>query len=160
MSTSTKTNPRKFAYNFVTKNRTAALATVDTNSQPDIATIYCVVDEDLTLYFTSRVEGRKYINLLAHPVVALSLTDESNLAVMLIKGRAERVEQLDLEQQIMHRLLVDEKAKALRTLPSIQLFHNGYTNEVAIIRIVPSEITYANFLGNESNSKPIFQKII
>lgn len=150
-----------FAYAFLNENRTAALATVDTNHDPDVATIYCVADKDLTLYFTSRVEGRKFINLVAHPIVALSFARERSLESILVRGKAERINKPELEQRILGSLLSDKTSGKLRPLPPMQLFDEEYTNEVAIVKVVPFEITYAKFASHTGKGNlPIFQKII
>lgn len=156
-----KQNARKLAYKFLDANRTAALATVDVNNQPDVATVYCVINKDLTIYFTSRVEGRKYINLMRNPSVALSFAKESTLETVLVRGTAQRVDTFSLEQRVLGCLLTEKKTGELRSLPPMQLFDRGYTNEVAILKVTPAEITYAKFSDSSpGQDRPFFQKIL
>lgn len=159
---SPKAKLRKLAYDFVSNNRAAALATVGKNGIPHVVSIYCVIRKDLSLYFMTRVEGRKIVNLLHQPMIAMAFTSEGTLESIQLTGKAERVEDLKLEQEIWHELMHFRIPWADKgPVPAVQLFESGATNELAIIKVTPKEMTYANF-GPMVNGryKTFFQKII
>jgi uncharacterized pyridoxamine 5'-phosphate oxidase family protein len=153
---------KKSAYKFITNNRAAALATVSKAGVPHVVSIYCVVHEDLSIYFMTRVEGRKFTNLTYQPKVAMAFTDEKGLKTIQLTGAAERVNSLKLEQTIWHDLMRFRLPWAEQgPVPAIQLFERGATNELAIIKVMPYEMTFANFekMAN-GRYNPFFQKII
>ena len=151
------------AYQFLAANRIAALATVDKAGEPHVATVDFAVREDLNLYFITRVEARKYQNLIDHPTVAMAITDEAGLSTVQLTGQARRVNDLDLEETIQSeiRRRRSDGATWLSRAPGVQLFERGESRELAIIRVEPIEMTLANFsAGLPEQTQPLFQKII
>ena len=152
---------REQARQFIARNRAAALATVDPKGNPQVATVYCVVDETLAVYFTTRVEARKFTNLMRHPTVAMIFTNENELTTLQLSGEAERIESMELEQEVLSWLMTHRKWDPQWALPTMQLFEHGATNELAIIKVVPSEMTLSNFRKDTSEQhRPFFQKVI
>jgi general stress protein 26 len=149
------------AYEFINKHRAAALATVDDKGTPHVAPIFCLARKDLGIYFSTRVEGRKFINLVKHPTVAMTLIDKENVAAIQLTGLAERLDDLNLEQSILYDLATLRYQDPNWTMPAMKLFEKGATNEIAIIRVTPSEMTYSNFTTQITGKyKPFFQKVI
>lgn len=151
---------RALAHRFIMANRAAALATADKTGVPHVAPVYCIVDENLALYFSTRVEGSKYVNLINHPTVAMAFINEEKLTAIQLTGTAERIENIQLEQDILHKLMTLRHQDPYWPLPTMQLFERGATNELAIIKVVPTEMTYANFENTGSKPKQFFQKIL
>lgn len=152
---------RKQAYDFISDNRVGALATIRVDGIPHVVIVYCLVEEDLSIYFSTRVEGRKYENLVHQPNIAMTFYNEKNLTTIQLTGMAERVDDLKREQEVHYNLMKLRNIKINWTLPPMQLFERGATNELAIIKITPSEMTYATFKTSDSGRhKPFFQKII
>ena len=149
------------ARKFIIKHRAGALATTSLKGVPHVATIYCIVDEDLNLYFSTRVEGRKFHNLLENPTVALAFSDEVNMGTVQLTGKAERVESLELEQDILYKLITYRYGEPNWPSPPFKLFERGATNELAIIKVTPFEMTYASFETTTTGRyKPFFEKVI
>ncbi len=148
-------------YDFIRLNRAGALATIDEAGHPHVAIVYVIVHEDLSLYFSTRVEGRKFQNLLDRPVVSLTFFNEDDMESVQLTATAERVESLQLEQEILHKLIVYRYGEPNWPVPPVKMFEQGATNELAIIKITPFELTHASFATNESGRyKPFFQKIL
>lgn len=153
---------KKLTYNFMTSNRAAALATVGINGVPHVATVYCVVRDDLSVFFMTRVEGRKFQNLLHQPVVAMAFTGEGQLQAIQLTGQAQRIEDMELEHEIWYDLTrFSIQSADKRPLPAVQLFEFGATNELAIIKVTPIEMTYANFEPDDKGrNTSLFTQVI
>lgn len=148
-------------YNFIKHNKAGALATVDHDSVPHVAIVYFLARKNLDLYFTSRVEGRKFHNLIDHPLVSIAFYNDENLSTVQLTGVAKRIESLEEEQQITYELARLRRPDVNWPTPPMKLFERGATNELAIIKVSPTEMTYANF-ENQPNGryKPYFTKVI
>lgn len=152
---------RAFAFDFITENRAAALATVDGSSLPHVAYVYCAPDKSLNVYFSTRAFGQKFENLLNRPNVAMAFSNEESLTTIQLQGVAERVDDVEQEQSIMHELLVLRYNDPNWPLPPMQLFEKGFTNEVAVIKITPSRMTLADFSDPDKRDEGnFFQTII
>lgn len=156
-----KTSLRRQAYDFITQHPLAALATVDGSHEPDLAMVYCLIRADLTLYFSTRVEGRKYINLSRRPLYAMAFYDEETLTTVQLRGTASRIEDIALEQDILSDLTKLRFGRRHGLVPTIQLFESGASSELAVVQIIPTEMTLAIF-DNERGTKyaAFFQKVI
>lgn len=156
-----RTERRQFAQKFINSNRAGALATVGSGGRPHVAIVFCVAYPDLSVYFSTRVEGRKFINLLLTSYVAMSFHDENNLRMMQLTGTAKRVEDLKMEQAILYELMKLRYHDPDRPIPPLQLFERGAASEIAVMKITPAEMTYANFrTPRTGHYTPVFQKII
>ena len=159
---STEGNDHKqVAYDFISTNRLAALATTDNKGVPHVAPVYCVVDIELNIYFSTRIEGRKFVNLEECPIVAMTFIDEKNIATIQLTGSSERIQDMEIEQSVMRDLARLRYQDPNWPVPTLRLFDKGYTNELAIIKVIPAEMTFANFATSKTGKcKPFFQKII
>ena len=161
MSNISAHNLKRLAYKFMLNNRAAALATVSKKGQPHVAIVYCVAHTDLSLYFSSRVEGRKYLNLIANPTVAMTFMNEADMRTIQLIGTAKRVDDIKGEQAVLHELLTYRGRAASLPLPPLELFERGDTNEVAIVKVTPLKMTFANFKkAKTGHYKPFFKKVI
>ena len=152
---------RKMAKDFIERNRMGSLATSDKQGNPHVATIYCIVNKDLTLYFSTRVESRKYHNLTNRPTVAMTFNNEKDMTTLQLTGVAGRIETLSIEQEILRELILIRYGEPNWPVPPVKLFEHGVTNELAIIKVVPHEMTFANFeTTDKGRYKTFFQKII
>ena len=149
------------AYQFILRNRAAAFATVDGTGTPHVATVYCTVHEDLTLYFSTRVEARKFHNLTCNPTAAMTFYNEQQMTTIQMTGRAERVENLEVEAEILRDLLIFRLEDPSLPLPPVRLFEAGATNELAIIKVSPLEMTIADFKVTKTGRyHPFFHKVL
>lgn len=152
---------KKQSYDFMLKNRAAALATADNKGIPHVVIVYCIVKEDFSLYFSTRVESRKYTNLIDNPVASMAFYDEKSLDTIQLTGSVERINDLKKEQDILYQLLTLRYREPNWPVPPVKLFERGATNELAIMKLTPTEMTYANFETTEDGRyKPFFQKVI
>lgn len=151
------------AYEFLLENRAAALATVDAKGVPHVVTVYSIPHKDLTLYFTTKAEGRKFNNLTKNPTVAMAIThdDGPNLATIQLTGIAERVEDLKEEQAILLDLWRMRYDEASWPPPPMRLYERGAADELAVMRVTPTEMTFADFKTTATKRyRPFFEEII
>jgi general stress protein 26 len=154
-------NHKRHTFKFIENHRTASLATSDELGIPHIAFVYTIVKPNLSIYFSTRVEGRKYINLVENSIVSMGFGDEEKMSSVQLMGMAERVDDLKAEQDIFQELYVHRIGKENWEIPPARLFARGATNEIAIIKVTPTELTFADFATNVSGRyKPFFTKVI
>lgn len=152
---------RTKAYKFMIEHRAAALATAGKNNVPHVAIVYCMVYEDLSIYISSRVEGRKYQNLVNNPTIGMTFYSEADMQTIQLTGTAERVGKIECEQEILYELIKLRYKEPNWIVPPLRLFERGATNELAIIKITPNEMTFADFkITKNGRYRPVFQEII
>jgi uncharacterized pyridoxamine 5'-phosphate oxidase family protein len=152
---------KKLAYKFLNSHRLAALATVDEQGNSHVAPLFCTVRKTFDIYFSTRVEGRKFNNLMRSPNVSMSFTDEADVSTIQLSGLAERVDNLELEQEILYDLARLKYQDPNWPMPALKLFEKGATSELAIIKVTPTEMTYASFATSKPGKyKPFFKKVL
>lgn len=152
---------RQQVFNFITKNRTASLATVSEDGIPHVVILYCLVKPDLSIYFMTRVEGRKFGNIMKRPTVSMAFYNEHDLTTVQLTGKAVRIKDLREEQEILYNLVRLAHQGQDVSPPPIKLFERGATNELAIVKVAPQELTYATFKPlPHGRYQPLFQKLI
>lgn len=152
---------REDVYQFLCSFKMAALATVDAHGRPHVATVYCVADKELNIFFTSSTKGRKFENMMVRPEVAMVITDEDSLSTVQLSGRAESREGTEIEADILKqlwRLRFDEPAWPV---PPIKMFEQRFSNEMTVIQVTPSEMTFAKFSPTQTGTyTSYFHKVI
>lgn len=160
-SIQTKKELRATALDFILQNRAAALATVDTAGLPDVATVYCLAEADMSIYFVTRIESRKYANICTEPVVAMTFMNEKLMVSLQLRGRAVRVEALAEEQRILYELTLARHQDENWPSPPLKMLEHGLTGELAIMRVSPTEMTLATFETQPSGKyNPFFKHVI
>jgi general stress protein 26 len=124
---------------FLKSKPVAVISTVSETQQPESATIYYAVDDDLTFYFTTKSFTRKYKNLEHNQEVSLVVGAENIPVTAQIQGRAERIQD-DIE--------IDKRLTQLREVftknnfvgPLFELV--GEKNELFLFKITPTWIRW------------------
>ncbi|MFI5270432.1 MAG: pyridoxamine 5'-phosphate oxidase family protein [Candidatus Saccharimonadales bacterium] len=154
---------QKRAYQFMLDNRTAALASSGKKGIPHVATIYFLPKKDMTLYFTTRAEGRKFTNMLNNPIVSMAINsdDSGGMVTIQLTGKVERIEDLKEEQDITLELWSLRYDEASWPPPPLRLYERGHADSLAVMKVTPTEMTMANFEVSDDNRYiPFFQKIV
>jgi len=133
------------AKEFIENNRAGSLATADKKGEPHVAVVFCFAEDDLAIYFTCRVESRKFKNILVRPEVALTFYDEANLITLQLSGTAVRVENIEEEQKILQKLFTLRLNERNWPTPVVKMYESGATNEIAVLKVTPTEMTLSNF---------------
>jgi len=79
--------------NFLQRHRTASLATVAANGEPQVATVNYVLDDDFNFFFVARKQSRKFANLERDKKVGILVGDDPQIpAIVEMQGEAEMVQ--------------------------------------------------------------------
>ena len=152
---------RNRAFEFIANHRAGALATADKKGNPHVVVVYFGVDKDLSLYFSTRVESRKYKNIIDRPTVAMAFSDRENIKTMQVTGKAKRVDDLAQEQKVLQDLMQYRYGEPNWPAPPMKLYEHGATDELAVIKVIPSEMTFADFAtAKAADDVTFFHKII
>lgn len=74
---------------FLENHNLMSLATVDAEGNPQVSDVYFITDDDMNLYFCSRDELRKTLNISAKPHVAIVITSEDHQTTVQIHGTCQ-----------------------------------------------------------------------
>jgi nitroimidazol reductase NimA-like FMN-containing flavoprotein (pyridoxamine 5'-phosphate oxidase superfamily) len=152
---------RTEARSFIYANRAGSLATVDKKGTPHVAVVYCLAEPDLSIYFITRVESRKYENLKKNSTVSMSFSNEDLMVTVQLTGKAETIDDLKESQDIMYKLMSMRFKEHNPSNPPLQLFERGAASELAVVKVTPSEMIYANFKQLASGRyKPFFSTVL
>ena len=160
-NTSTQQSIKLKAYKYIASKRMATLATVGANYKPDAALVHIVIHKDFSIYFTGRLNSRKITNLTLNPKVAMSITDEANLSTIQLCGFALIIKDLEKEQSIIQELWQLRFRDSVWPIPTVKLLNDGLANRIAIVKVTPTEMIYADFIPQMNGKfKSNFQTII
>ena len=158
---STKPNIQSTAHKFLSAHRAATLATVNAKKKPDAATVFYIVDKDLTIYFMTRIESRKFHNLKKQSIVSMVITDEETMETIQLTGAAERIENLKEEGGALTKLWTADYKNPTWPGPAVKLFESGHSVQLAVVKVVPHEMTYAIFEKQDKGKYgSFFEKVI
>ncbi len=77
------------AKKFLQSNFLAEIATVTPGGEPQVATIFYVMDDDFNFYFVTRRSSRKYANLANNNKVGMVVTSEKGPETVQIQGEVD-----------------------------------------------------------------------
>jgi len=124
---------------FLKNKQVAVISTVSETNQPESATIFYAVDDDLTFYFTTKSFTRKYKNLEHNHEVSLVIGTENVPVTVQIQGRAEQIQD-DIEASQRLTQLRDVFTKNEFVGPLFEMV--GEKNELILYKITPTWIRW------------------
>lgn len=161
MATGGRTQLRKMAREFITMHRTGVMATTDNEGKPHVAIVYCIAGEDLSIYFTTRADGRKFDNLMSNPALAMMFSSHGSLQQLQLSGKVERLAGEEEGLDWLHELMKLRFEDQTMPRPRVDILKPGVRKEYAIFRVIPTEMTYADFETSVvGRYKPDFKTII
>lgn len=104
-----KEEARKACLQFLKDNEFGVVATITRNGLPQAATITYIVDDDFTIYFSTRRDTRKYENLEFHSVIAMVVGAGPISTSVQLEGNAKRLEGKE-QEEAMKRFLVGRES--------------------------------------------------
>lgn len=127
---------------FLTTNRIGTLATVDSFNQPHAATMYFVIDPDLTVYFITKEETTKCQNLQQNPKAALAVHEANGQVTVQLSGTVTLVEDLSRIDEIYRRVLAIVDATSESTVPPFSKISAG---RYRCFRLKPNRVRLAEY---------------
>ncbi|MBI2064736.1 MAG: pyridoxamine 5'-phosphate oxidase family protein [Candidatus Yanofskybacteria bacterium] len=82
----------KFSLDFLRKQKIAFVSTVSAQGDPQVAMIYCAVDDDFTFNFITTSGSRKFQNIKNNPHVAIAVGSPEDLITIQCGGHAVLVD--------------------------------------------------------------------
>lgn len=91
----------------------------------------------------------------------MAVTDEETMATLQFTGSATVIEELQDEQDLMEELWELRFNDKIWPIPTIKLMESGDMKNLMVIKITPTEMSYANFEGTPTGKyHSFFEKII
>ncbi len=147
---------RSDALAFLTRNRTAVLATAGHDNIPHASAIHYSGDEDFNIYFLTLPSSRKFAALMAHPQVALTVMREDVPQTLQIEGMAQDIT-LSLEMK-------EKKAAVMEALQANPFFFPPITKldaeTPAVIWVKPTWIRWADYAFAQYGTDRVFKQIL
>src|SRR5689334_17337073 len=88
-------------YTFLKEDYLGILASVNKDGMPHVTPLYCLVDENLNLYFTTNTSGAKYCNITERPNVAMTFVNNDDMSCVQLRGQAMLIENTKVENRIL-----------------------------------------------------------
>jgi general stress protein 26 len=144
---------KKYALEFLRKNETTALSTVDLNNKPHVATVYYIVEDDFTFYIISSADSKKVQNI----------GDNSNVALVVGFGPSPVTIQTGGTAEILsnYEYLEIMKKIGYENIHKWPVFFIG-KGEFVVVKIKPEWMVFLNLdkEGDPERYYKSFHKII
>lgn len=88
------------AIEFLHSKKLAVVSTLTEDNEPQGATVFYVVDDNLDFYFVTRKQTRKFKNIQNNPKVGIVVGAELAPATIQIQGKAELLENSEVEKVV------------------------------------------------------------
>lgn len=134
------------------KGNLASISTISPDSKPHSASVYFTMDKDLNIYFSTRMNSRKYKNLLNNPSIAFLISSLHPQVTLQLEGTASLVTNSDEQRMFFSEIL--NIATVQHDVPPIAQM---MTSEIAIMKITPAWARLGNFGGWKN--KDVFHEI-
>jgi len=146
---------KKRAMEFLKKNSTMVVATVNVFGEPQASVVYFYPDSEFNLYFMTSVGSKKYENIISSGKAAFVVG--SGPDVITIQGGGN-VQQLDEKEAEVFNNLIEKAVKPNDQWPLLTLSKKGF----ATFKITPSWMVMLNLHKGDfkEEMKEGFQKII
>ncbi len=142
---------------FLQEHTLATLATVDPSSVPHAASIYYVVDADLSIYIVTREETQKYQNIKQNSDVSMVVTDEETAETIQLVGGAQKVTDEHAISGILEKLWKITLEKHHWPAPVVKMNKGG----LVVLKITPRELKFGDFKPvHLEDGTDYFEKVI
>lgn len=136
---------QSMATKFMRLNRAAMLSVVTEDGKPHASIVYCLAGDDLSIYFTTRAEGKKFECLVTNPEVCMLFSGHNTLQQLQLSGKAKRITDIDRELDLLHELMKLRYEDERLPRPTVNLVEPGTRKEYALFQVTPYEMTFADF---------------
>lgn len=107
---------------------------------PESAALYYGFGDDLTIYFNTEVETRKFKNIENNSKASFVVYQQNPSMTLQLEGTAEKITEISKVTEIYDTLL--RRTVAVGTVPPIMQIENG---ETALIKITPTWARFSDF---------------
>ena len=132
----------ELAYNFLSTQMIAHVATVSTSNLPHIASVYYMADQALNIYFVTQMNTLKFQNLKYNPIISIEVTDEQSLRTIQARGKAAVCTDQKESISVINQISQIVRYNVLWTPPTIM--HN-FNSSATVIKFKPEWLRLADF---------------
>lgn len=108
----------------------------------------------------TRIESRKFLNIESNALVSMVITDEKAMETVQLSGAAERVHNLADESASLTELWTADHSNSNWPGPAVKLYEAGHSVQLAVVRVTPSELSFASFIRTKGHTNSFFDKVI
>lgn len=135
------------AFNFLKKNFVAVVATSYLNL-PYASTIYYTIDSKFNLYFVTKMNTDKYLNLKANKNIAMVVGMGPNHIGVKIRGQATILKDKKWKNRILNEIesvLKEHKVKnwPVRKTKDMQAKKEDFNEEI-VYKVIPQHLVFTN----------------
>ncbi len=132
----------ELAYNFLSTQMIAHVATVSTSNLPHLASVYYMVDPALNIFFVTQMNTLKFKNLKFNPIISVEVTDEQSLRTVQARGKASVCTDQKESISVINQISQIVRYNVLWTPPTIM--HN-FNSSATVIKFKPEWLRLADF---------------
>lgn len=134
--------------NFFTHHTLATIATkASENRYPHVTPLFYVTDENLHLYFMSHENSEKLKKILSNPRITVSITDQSTITTLQLKGVTTAIEDSPKKIEVMEKIIRVSNDASNNSFPPITKLSGG---PLHVYEFTPQWFQYSNFSGKEA----------
>lgn len=137
------------------KTKLCVISTVDNENQPNSVVVYYASDDDLGIYFVTRVGSNKYKNIILNPKVSFLVYDETKAESLQIHGTASVVTDVNSQKDLFSKLVT--LAAERHFIPPIGQMMNS---EIMFMKINPTRARFARFSIPRASNTNIFEEVV
>jgi uncharacterized pyridoxamine 5'-phosphate oxidase family protein len=127
---------------FLKKNQAGVLSTAGDDTSVWGATVYFIVDEDLTVYFVTRTGSFKYKNIEKNPFAALTVFDAEDQTTVQLSGKVERMPIQKYMDVFFDKFAAMRPKDDYHWAPPVDKVHEG---NYMPLQLIPSHLQYADY---------------
>jgi len=153
----TKSTSKKRIYDFLDKQSTGVLATIDPDGNPHATVIYFSVHPDGTLLFTTKARTKKTDNLKFSNKIMLVIYDALTQTTVQVTGKAENIDDKQLAQESFLNMIDTANSHSFSGTPPISQLYDG---QYIAFQITPSQISMAVFMHPSRKGRDLFDNVV
>lgn len=151
------------AYHFLNKIPLGVFGTVSNENEPNLSTLFYVVDKDLNFYFITRSHTKKVQNIERGSKVFIVVSDRRSLTTVHAQGTAVQLSGID-KIKVIFKMFTDvyrnqdiiEKGNLFNWAPPISNIEKG---DIVICEVKPDWIRYADYKNISPLDENAFQEV-
>jgi len=139
--TFSKDHEDKSTIAFLMSHSIAALATVDEDGSPSVATIYYTVLKPPEILFITKSETAKLINIRKKSLIALAISDEDKLTTLQLKGTAQEIKDPEILDKVIDKITSKSAHPAYWPPPIIKMEQGNFV----VLKITPTIMKLSDY---------------
>ena len=141
---------RREALDFLRENPVGTIATINKDSQPQLAVVYFVVTPNLNCYVVTKKKTRKFKNIQGNDSGTILSFNEEELTCAELSGELEEVQDSVTKVRVIERFqtVVDNRPTTNRKAPLAQI----KAGQDTVIRLKTKQVRFRKFTQNGSES--------